>query len=208
MRTKLLYLLISTFAFLGLSACGDDEYPMRPGDGALIVSLSERPAVQSGGLVLYVFNSGGDVVLRNEYADHGALGSDFMSLPPGEYAVVVVGGVPSSMLPAILSPQELIDRLNDIQSACPGMMTAMDYATVEENSVSRLSVTLQDGLSGMSLVVVIRVLILTIMCPSAPAAWPCVACLRPTVTATPLIQRTGKYSARPNRTAHSWPNSP
>ena len=152
MRTKLLYLLISTFAFLGLSACGDDEYPMRPGDGALIVSLSERPAVQSGGLVLYVFNSSGDVVLRNEYADHGALGSDFMSLPPGEYAVVVVGGVPSSMLPAILSPQELIDRLNDIQSACPGMMTAMDYATVEENSVSRLSVTLQDGLSGMSLV--------------------------------------------------------
>ena len=144
--------MISTFAFLGLSACGDDEYPMRPGDGALIVSLSERPAVQSGGLVLYVFNSGGDVVLRNEYADHGALGSDFMSLPPGEYAVVVVGGVPSSMLPAILSPQELIDRLNDIQSACPGMMTAMDYATVEENSVSRLSVTLQDGLSGMSLV--------------------------------------------------------
>ena len=152
MRTKLLYLLISTFAFLGLSACGDDEYPMRPGDGALIVSLSERPPGLSGGLVLYVFNAGDDVVLRNEYADHGALGSDFMSLPPGEYAVVVVGGVPSSMLPSILSPQELIDRLNDIQSACPGMMTAMDYASVEENSVSRLSVTLQDGLSGMSLV--------------------------------------------------------
>ena len=150
MRIKLIVFLLCLCAAAGVVSCDDTDNPILPGEGALVVGLKELPATPPDGLTLYFFSADGGMAARKSYAGLRAFQADYTPLQPGAYTVVLVAGVPLSAQPARPTLQELAEWLKSAASACPGMMTAMAAATVTENEVGRLLLTLAAGTGGMA----------------------------------------------------------
>ncbi len=149
MRIKLIGFLLCLCAAAGVVSCDDTDNPILPGEGALVVGLKELPATPPDSLTLYFFSTDGGMAARKSYAGLRAFQADYTPLQPGAYTVVLVAGVPLSAQPARPTLQELAEWLKSAASACPGMMTAMADATVTENEVGRLLLTLASGTGGM-----------------------------------------------------------
>ena len=145
MRIKLIVFLLCLCAAAGVVSCDDTDNPILPGEGALVVGLKELPATPPDSLTLYFFSADGGMAARKSYAGLRAFQADYTPLQPGAYTVVLVAGVPLSAQPARPTLQELAEWLKSAASACPGMMTAMAAATVTENEVGRLLLTLASG---------------------------------------------------------------
>ena len=141
MRIKLIVFLLCLCAAAGVVSCDDTDNPILPGEGALVVGLKELPATPPDSLTLYFFSADGGMAARKSYAGLRAFQADYTPLQPGSYTVVLVAGVPLSAQPARPTLQELAEWLKSAASACPGMMTAMAAATVTENEVGRLLLT-------------------------------------------------------------------
>ncbi|HIW43794.1 MAG TPA: hypothetical protein H9986_02060 [Candidatus Prevotella stercoripullorum] len=141
MRIKLIVFLLCLCAAAGVVSCDDTDNPILPGEGALVVGLKELPATPPDSLTLYFFSADGGMAARKSYAGLRAFQADYTPLQPGSYTVVLVAGVPLSVQPARPTLQELAEWLKSAASACPGMMTAMAAATVTENEVGRLLLT-------------------------------------------------------------------
>lgn len=150
MRIKLIVFLLCLCAAAGVVSCDDTDNPILPGEGALVVWLKELPATPPDSLTLYFFSADGGMAARKSYAGLRAFQADYTPLQPGAYTVVLVAGVPLSAQPARPTLQELAEWLKSAASACPGMMTAMAAATVTENEVGRLLLTLAAGTGGMA----------------------------------------------------------
>lgn len=150
MRIKLIVFLLCLCAAAGVVSCDDTDNPILPGEGALVVGLKELPATPPDSLTLYFFSADGGMAARKSYAGLRAFQADYTPLQPGAYTVVLVAGVPLSAQPARPTLQELAEWLKSAASACPGMMTAMAAATVTENEVGRLLLTLAAGTGGMA----------------------------------------------------------
>ena len=150
MRIKLIGFLLCLCAAAGVVSCDDTDNPILPGEGALVVGLKELPATPPDSLTLYFFSADGGMAARKSYAGLRAFQADYTPLQPGAYTVVLVAGVPLSAQPARPTLQELAEWLKSAASACPGMMTAMAAATVTENEVGRLLLTLASGTGGMA----------------------------------------------------------
>ena len=150
MRIKLIGFLLCLCAAAGVVSCDDTDNPILPGEGALVVGLKELPATPPDSLTLYFFSADGGMAARKSYAGLRAFQADYTPLQPGAYTVVLVAGVPLSAQPARPTLQELAEWLKSAASACPGMMTAMAAATVTENEVGRLLLTLAAGTGGMA----------------------------------------------------------
>lgn len=150
MRIKLIVFLLCLCAAAGVVSCDDTDNPILPGEGALVVGLKELPATPPDSLTLYFFSTDGGMAARKSYAGLRAFQADYTPLQPGAYTVVLVAGVPLSAQPARPTLQELAEWLKSAASACPGMMTAMAAATVTENEVGRLLLTLAAGTGGMA----------------------------------------------------------
>lgn len=150
MRIKLIGFLLCLCAAAGVVSCDDTDNPILPGEGALVVGLKELPATPPDSLTLYFFSADGGMAARKSYAGLRAFQADYTPLQPGAYTVVLVAGVPLSAQPARPTLQELAEWLKSAASACPGMMTAMADATVTENEVGRLLLTLASGTGGMA----------------------------------------------------------
>ena len=150
MRIKLIVFLLCLCAAAGVVSCDDTDNPILPGEGALVVGLKELPATPPDSLTLYFFSADGGMAARKSYAGLRAFQADYTPLQPGAYTVVLVAGVPLSAQPARPTLQELAEWLKSAASACPGMMTAMADATVTENEVGRLLLTLASGTGGMA----------------------------------------------------------
>ena len=150
MRIKLIVFLLCLCAAAGVVSCDDTDNPILPGEGALVVGLKELPATPPDSLTLYFFSADGGMAARKSYAGLRAFQADYTPLQPGSYTVVLVAGVPLSAQPARPTLQELAEWLKSAASACPGMMTAMAAATVTENEVGRLLLTLAAGTGGMA----------------------------------------------------------
>ncbi len=141
MRIKLIVFLLCLCAAAGVVSCDDTDNPILPGEGALVVGLKELPATPPDSLTLYFFSADGGMAARKSYAGLRAFQADYTPLQPGSYTVVLVAGVPLSAQPARPTLQELAEWLKSAAPACPGMMTAMAAATVTENEVGRLLLT-------------------------------------------------------------------
>lgn len=150
MRIKLIVFLLCLCAAAGVVSCDDTDNPILPGEGALVVGLKELPATPPDSLTLYFFSADGGMAARKSYAGLRAFQADYTPLQPGAYTVVLVAGVSLSAQPARPTLQELAEWLKSAASACPGMMTAMAAATVTENEVGRLLLTLASGTGGMA----------------------------------------------------------
>ncbi len=150
MRIKLIGFLLCLCAAAGIVSCDDNDNPILPGEGALIVSLKKLSATPPDSLTLYFFDSAGKMTVRKSYADMQAFQPDYTPLRPGGYTVVLVTGVPLSAQPPRPALQELGEWIKSAVAAYPGMMTAMDDATVAENEVSRLLLTLTAGTCGIT----------------------------------------------------------
>lgn len=150
MRIKLIGFLLCLCAAAGVVSCDDTDTPILPGEGALVVGLKELPATPPDSLTLYFFSADGGMAARKSYAGLRAFQADYTPLQPGAYTVVLVAGVPLSAQPARPTLQELAEWLKSAASTCPGMMTAMAAATVTENEVGRLLLTLAAGTGGMA----------------------------------------------------------
>ena len=150
MRIKLIVFLLCLCAAAGVVSCDDTDNPILPGEGALVVGLKELPATPPDSLTLYFFSADGGMAARKSYAGLRAFQADYTPLQPGAYTVVLVAGVPLSAQPARPTLQELAEWLKSAASACPGMMTAMAAATVTENEVGRLLLTLAAGTGGIA----------------------------------------------------------
>lgn len=150
MRIKLIVFLLCLCAAAGVVSCDDTDNPILPGEGALVVGLKELSATPPDSLTLYFFSADGGMAARKSYAGLRAFQADYTPLQPGAYTVVLVAGVPLSAQPARPTLQELAEWLKSAASACPGMMTAMAAATVTENEVGRLLLTLAAGTGGMA----------------------------------------------------------
>ena len=150
MRIKLIGFLLCLCAAAGVVSCDDTDNPILPGEGALVVGLKKLPATPPDSLTLYFFSTDGGMAARKSYAGLRAFQADYTPLQPGAYTVVLVAGVPLSAQPARPTLQELAEWLKSAASACPGMMTAMAAATVTENEVGRLLLTLAAGTGGMA----------------------------------------------------------
>ena len=150
MRIKLIGFLLCLCAAAGVVSCDDTDNPILPGEGALVVGLKKLPATPPDSLTLYFFSADGGMAARKSYAGLRAFQADYTPLQPGAYTVVLVAGVPLSAQPARPTLQELAEWLKSAASACPGMMTAMAAATVTENEVGRLLLTLASGTGGMA----------------------------------------------------------
>ena len=150
MRIKLIGFLLCLCAAAGVVSCDDTDNPILPGEGALVVGLKELPATPPDSLTLYFFSTDGGMAARKSYAGLRAFQADYTPLQPGAYTVVLVAGVPLSAQPARPTLQELAEWLKSAASACPGMMTAMAAATVTENEVGRLLLTLAAGTGGIA----------------------------------------------------------
>lgn len=150
MRIKLIVFLLCLCAAAGVVSCDDTDNPILPGEGALVVGLKELPATPPDSLTLYFFSADGGMAARKSYAGLRAFQADYTPLQPGAYTVVLVAGVSLSAQPARPTLQELAEWLKSAASACPGMMTAMAAATVTENEVGRLLLTLAAGTGGMA----------------------------------------------------------
>ena len=150
MRIKLIVFLLCLCAAAGVVSCDDTDNPILPGEGALVVGFKELPATPPDSLTLYFFSTDGGMAARKSYAGLRAFQADYTPLQPGAYTVVLVAGVPLSAQPARPTLQELAEWLKSAASACPGMMTAMAAATVTENEVGRLLLTLAAGTGGMA----------------------------------------------------------
>lgn len=150
MRIKLIVFLLCLCAAAGVVSCDDTDNPILPGEGALVVGLKELPGTPPDSLTLYFFSADGGMAARKSYAGLRAFQADYTPLQPGAYTVVLVAGVPLSAQPARPTLQELAEWLKSAASACPGMMTAMAAATVTENEVGRLLLTLAAGTGGMA----------------------------------------------------------
>lgn len=150
MRIKLIVFLLCLCAAAGVVSCDDTDTPILPGEGALVVGLKELPATPPDSLTLYFFSADGGMAARKSYAGLRAFQADYTPLQPGAYTVVLVAGVPLSAQPARPTLQELAEWLKSAASTCPGMMTAMAAATVTENEVGRLLLTLAAGTGGMA----------------------------------------------------------
>ena len=150
MRIKLIVFLLCLCAAAGVVSCDDTDNPILPGEGALVVGLKELPATPPDSLTLYFFSADGGMAARKSYAGLRAFQADYTPLQPGAYTVVLVAGVPLSAQPARPTLQELAEWLKSAASACPGIMTAMAAATVTENEVGRLLLTLASGTGGMA----------------------------------------------------------
>ena len=150
MRIKLIVFLLCLCAAAGVVSCDDTDNPILPGEGALVVWLKELPATPPDSLTLYFFSADGGMAARKSYAGLRAFQADYTPLQPGAYTVVLVAGVPLSAQPARPTLQELAEWLKSAASACPGMMTAMAAATVTENEVGRLLLTLAAGTGGIA----------------------------------------------------------
>ena len=150
MRIKLIGFLLCLCAAAGVVSCDDTDNPILPGEGALVVGLKELPATPPDSLTLYFFSADGGMAARKSYAGLRAFQADYTPLQPGAYTVVLVAGVPLSAQPARPTLQELAEWLKSAASACPGMMTAMAAATVTENEVGRLLLTLAAGTGGIA----------------------------------------------------------
>ncbi len=150
MRIKLIVFLLCLCAAAGVVSCDDTDNSILPGEGALVVGLKELPATPPDSLTLYFFSADGGMAARKSYAGLRAFQADYTPLQPGAYTVVLVAGVPLSAQPARPTLQELGEWLKSAASACPGMMTAMAAATVTENEVGRLLLTLASGTGGMA----------------------------------------------------------
>lgn len=141
MRIKLIVFLLCLCAAAGVVSCDDTDNPILPGEGALVVGLKKLPTTPPDSLTLYFFSTDGGMAARKSYAGLRAFQADYTPLQPGAYTVVLVAGVPLSAQPARPTLQELAEWLKSAASACPGMMTAMAAATVTENEVGRLLLT-------------------------------------------------------------------
>ena len=150
MRIKLIVFLLCLCAAAGVVSCDDTDNPILPGEGALVVGLKELPATPPDSLTLHFFSTDGGMAARKSYAGLRAFQADYTPLQPGAYTVVLVAGVSLSAQPARPTLQELAEWLKSAASACPGMMTAMAAATVTENEVGRLLLTLASGTGGMA----------------------------------------------------------
>ena len=143
-------------AVLGLVSCDDNDYPYVPqGYGTLSVELQTIPDASLADITLYFFNAEGDVVASKSHTSQQGIFPDYTPLPPGDYTVVMVAGVPGGDLPdGDASLQGLAEWLMDNEPTLPGMMTANAYATVNAGEMTRVFLNLSDGYAGTGLTTV------------------------------------------------------
>ena len=143
-------------AVLGLVSCDDNDYPYVPqGYGTLSVELQNIPDAPLADITLYFFNAEGDVVASKSHTSQQGIFPDYTPLPPGDYTVVMVAGVPGGDLPdGDASLQGLAEWLMDNEPTLPGMMTANAYATVNAGEMTRVYLNLSDGYAGTGLTTV------------------------------------------------------
>ena len=143
-------------AVLGLVSCDDNDYPYVPqGYGTLSVELQTIPDAPLADITLYFFNAEGDVVASKSHTSQQGIFPDYTPLPPGDYTVVMVAGVPGGDLPdGDASLQGLAEWLMDNEPTLPGMMTANAYATVNAGEMTRVFLNLSDGYAGTGLTTV------------------------------------------------------
>ena len=77
MRIKLIGFLLCLCAAASIVSCDDNDNPILPGEGALIVSLKKLPATPPDNLTLYFFDSAGKMTVRKSYADMQAFQPDY-----------------------------------------------------------------------------------------------------------------------------------
>ena len=141
-----------------LAACDDDahegEYPLSPGQGALVIGLESGAEVT--GLTLYLFGSDGTAVLCETYDNPRELASGHIPVPAGSYTLVIVaGGDPADTkvepLPEETTIPDLVEWLKAHAADFPYMLTASEQVEVASGDIERLHLVLADGTSGIHL---------------------------------------------------------
>ena len=153
-----LHLLAGILLVVLVTACDDDahegEYPLSPGQGALVIGLESGAEVTD--LTLYLFGSDGTAVLCGTYDDPRGLASGHIPIPAGSYTVVMVAnGDPADTkvepLPEQTTIPDLVEWLKAHAADFPYMLTASEQIEVTSGDIERLHLVLTDGTSGIHL---------------------------------------------------------
>lgn len=148
--------MMCVLSVLALVSCDKDahegEYPLPAGQGGLIVGLqTETPQADMESLTLYLFDSDGTVAQRKTYTDPRTLASEYIPAPAGSYTPVVVANADPASLPQQTTPADLTQWLKERTAQYPNLLTASAQTEIRAGEISRIRMTLQQGVDGMGL---------------------------------------------------------
>ncbi|KAH0786325.1 Fimbrillin-A associated anchor proteins Mfa1 and Mfa2 [Histomonas meleagridis] len=115
----------------------------------MIIGLQSDVSVSE--LSLFVYDSTHYLCLRKDYTDPRTLASEHIPIDVGQYYIMVVANVLNSDLNFVLSYTDFQNWLTDNSGLYPNMLTASTQVEVQAGEVSRTSLTLEGGTSGITL---------------------------------------------------------
>lgn len=148
------YIIIICALFaVTFTACDKDthenEYPLSGGEGAFVIGLQADKEVDN--LNIFIFDSDGTTVLRNDYTDPRELASHYQPVKAGSYVVVAIANCTEDGMPGMTTVADLNEWLKEHAAGYPDLLTASAQESVAEGEVKRLLLTLQSGTSGIGL---------------------------------------------------------
>lgn len=148
--------VMCVLAVLALVSCDKDahenEYPLPPGQGGIIVGLqTETPQDGVESLTLYLFGSDGTVAQRKAYTDPRTLASEYIPAPAGSYTPVVVANADPASLPQQTTPADLTQWLKERTAQYPDLLTASAQTEIRTRKITRILMTLKQGVGGIAL---------------------------------------------------------
>lgn len=177
MKTACLYLLISILAML-FTACEKDahegEIIIPEGNGGLAVGLqAEGTAVPVKSIHLFLFGADDHLAAHQYFADPREMALQTVNLPTANYTLVAVANAPEGFMPPATRPAlpdvtlpDFIERLAAQAQQQPDLLTGMMEAQLEEGKLTRVTLTLKEGIKGISAA---RLhLVLTLPSPNMP----------------------------------------
>ena len=143
------YILMCVLFAFAFVACSSDDVSLPEGKGAVRVTVRSETAVSS--LTLYLFGSDDQMVLRHDYANPRTPDTERLPIAAGTCTVVVVANVATNALPQQTTVADLAEWLKKNAATYSSMLTASAQDEVRAGKVTRLTLTLQGGMSGISL---------------------------------------------------------
>ena len=143
------YILMCALLALTFAACDGDDVSLPAGKGAVRVTVRSETAVSS--LTLYLFENDGRMALRRDYGNPHTPDTERLPIAAGTCTVVVVANVATNALPQQTTVADLAEWLRENVATYPSMLTAFAQDEVRAGEVTRLTLTLQGGMSGISL---------------------------------------------------------
>ena len=148
------YIIIICALFAAtFTACDKDthenEYPLSGGEGAFVIGLQADKEIEN--LNIFIFDSDGTTVLRNDYTDPRELASHYQPVKVGSYVVVAIANCTEDGMPGMTTIADLNEWLKEHAAGYPDMLTASAQESVAEGEVKRLHLELKDGTSGIGL---------------------------------------------------------